>query len=529
MRWKPLTLDFLLEKHGLNHLGFVSLLGGWILFIAFCLFMVLSIDIEQAGFAENLSAVLSTDYLMFQIPVWLGVLLVFWLGFEWGFIPVFLYAVIMAFGFEMNPIWAILYGLSFVLGLAIYALAYFCVPADIRLKSLKSIAFFTVVSVVASLAGSLGSFIWSTYYNFGIGDVMVIWKRWWTGMFLGSVFFVGPLLYLFSSKIDKLKKRFFANPPEPNVSISWIYSTIASVAAVLILFILSVKSLATQSLFEFLPDGSDVLILNLQGANESFAMVTWISIGLVLVTSVTGIYLMGNWNRRLKEKVDEQTLELSHKEKMLREALENRDELLDEIHDRIRYNLTIVLALLELQLKNDSEKSAETMLKDSHSRIQSMAIIHETMAATKSVSRVNIKNYVFKLSNRLQRVYKEELPDVDISIRADDVMLDLNRAFPCAIILNELVVNAYEHAFATGGTGQIIIEIRNDNGQMNLRISDTGKGLPKDFNMMKRDTLGLKLVRTLTRELGADFRIEDYDTSTFLLEIPHYEKKFNLN
>lgn len=529
MRWKPLTLDFLLNKHGLKNVGVVFLLFGWIVIIASCLYVILGIDIQQAGFSENISTVINNDYLLMQLPVWMGILLVFWLGFEWGFIPVFLSAVIMALGSTMAPQWAILYGLSFVLGLAIYALAYFCVPSDISLRSLKSIAFFTVVSVIASLASSLGSFIWSASFNLSIAEAMFIWKRWWTGIFFGSAFIIGPLLYFFTPLMVRLKHHYFVDPPNPKVSISWIYSTIASVAAVLILFILSAKTLASSSLMDQLPALSEPVIQNVQGANEMFAMVTWISIGLILTTSVMAIYLMSNWNRKLKEKVDEQTVELSQKEKMLRETIDNRDKLLHEIHDRIRSNLSIVLALLELQLKNNAENPPENLLRDSHSRIRSMALIHETMAGTQSASRVNIKKYAYKLSNRLRQSYKKMRPHIDISIEAEDLILDINKAFPVAIILNELLENAYEHGFRTEDRGNIYIEIQNSSNAAMLRVKNTGMGLPDDFGSNSRSTLGIKLIRTLTRQLHAEFKIEDYDTPTFSLQIPHYEEPFRMN
>lgn len=340
-------------------------------------------------------------------------------------------------------------------------------------------------------------------------------------MFFQSVFLIGPLLYLFSARVEHLKQKYFKAPPSPNVSITWIYGTIGSVAIVLIVFILSAKTLGTGNLAEQYSTLPTSLLQDLRGANESFAMVTWISIGLVLVTSATGIYLLGTWNRKLKEEVDEQTIKLSQKEKMLRDAIDDRDDLLEEIHDRMRNNLTIVLALLELQLKNrEEEKSIDEILRDSHSRIRSMAVIHETMAGTHSVSRVNLKNYAFKLSNKLRQSYRNDNKDVEMIIKADDLLIDIDRAFPFAMILNELLVNAYDHAFTEEESGSIYVEIKAKEEHIDLRVRDTGKGLPDDFNEIEKRTLGIKLVRTLSKQLNAEFKIENFQKTCFLIRIP---------
>jgi len=518
MRWKPLTMDFLLAKHGLKDTGFQLVLGIWILLIFASLASAFVIGFSSSGIYGELYNISAQNYILVQVPVFIGVLLVFWLGFEWGFIPVFLSTFMIAFSSFMPVQWAILYGLSFGLGLGIYAVAYYSVPVDISLSSLRSIAYFVIVSVVASLASSLGSFVWSEFFNLSATDTMLIWKGWWTGMFLTTVLCIAPLLYLFSPFIYRIRDNYFSTPSDSQVSVKWIYGSVISVAVVLILFILAAKTLGSQSITEEMANVSKEAVINLKGANESFEIVSWISIGLVLISGMGGIYLVGSWNRNLKEKVNEQTAELKKKEKLLREALTDRDHLLDEIHDRVRDNLTKMLALLELQLKVKENRPAEEILKGSHSRIRAMSLIHETMAHSNSIRQVSLKNYAIKLSNRLQHSFRSKEKNIEVNIEADDgIILDIDRAFPFAMILNELMVNAYTHAFEGLDEGSIRININRTDTSIRLKIRDNGIGLPEDIETLQNRTLGLRLVKMMARQLKAEFKIVNYEEPCFTL------------
>jgi hypothetical protein len=293
-----------------------------------------------------------------------------------------------------------------VLGLGIYALAYYCVPFDPALRDLKSFVFFTIVSFVAAIASSLGSFVWSDFFDLNPFQTITLWKGWWTGMFLQSMFIVAPILFLLTPSVSSFREEIFPEFPKPEVSLAWIYSAIGSVVVVLLFFIIGAKILGTESLYHQIDSLDAGISQQLLQSGESLQLISWISIGLVLSLGIGGIYLVGSWNRQLQEQVDRKTYLLQQSEEQLKDALEERDMFLDTIHDRIRNNLTMVLALLELQLKNVVKKPIAEILKDSHSRIRCLALIHETMDQSESFQVVNFKKYAFKLSNRKQKTYQ---------------------------------------------------------------------------------------------------------------------------
>jgi signal transduction histidine kinase len=179
----------------------------------------------------------------------------------------------------------------------------------------------------------------------------------------------------------------------PNVTLGWIYTSIASVAIVLMFFIVGAKILGTETLYQQITALEAGVGEKIIQSNASLEIISWISIGLVLILGTGSIYLVGSWNKNLKEKVDRKTEQLKKSQYQLEEALDERNVLLDTIHDRVRNNLTMVLALLELQLKGEEEKSNEEILKDSYSRIRSLALVHETMVQSQTFEQVNLKNF----------------------------------------------------------------------------------------------------------------------------------------
>lgn len=517
-RWKPLTLDYILEKYRPGEWRLYVVLAIWIFLIGMSIFSVLVLFPSQSFISQTGGQSLYTFFMMYP-PLFIGTLLLFWLGFEWGFIPVFLSGFLIAYASAMPFYWAILFGVAFILGLAIYGLAYYSLPVTPRVNSIKSIAFFSVVSFLAAIASSLGSFVWSLYHDLSAAESIIIWKGWWTGVFLQSMILVGPLLYFFTPAMERLKQRYF-HVPEPKVSINWVYASIVTVVMALSLFIFGGHFLGSTGIKQelaLLPQqfGEDLL-----KANESFQIISYISIGIVMTVGLGGIYLVGTWNRNLQQQVDLKTKQLQESERELRNSLKERNLLLKKIHERVRSNLTIMLAILELQLKNKNMKPMEEILKDSHSRIRSMAIIHETMHQSETVDLVNMKSYTIKLSNRLRQSYERKNQNIDVSINSDEVFLEIDRAVPFAMILNELLVNAYMHAFKGLNEGTIFVEIKKTDHEIVLSVRDNGIGLPGDLGTIENKTLGMKLIRTLSKQLDGEFTIVDRTKTSFMFRLP---------
>lgn len=517
-RWSPLPLDFLLDKYRLGSSRVLYLLGLWILLITVSIASVVWISPNEfLLFKQGKSSV--NQFFLFYPPLILSTLALFWLGFEWGFIPLFLSGFVMTFSASVTYYWGLLFGIAFVLGLGIYALTYYCVPFDPGLRDIKSFAFFTVVSFFAAIASSLGSFVWSDFFSLSPFQTITLWKGWWTGMFLQSMVIVAPLLYLLTPRVSEIRNKIFPEFPKPKVTLGWIYSAIGSVVVVLLVFIIAAKVLGTETLQQvsMLEAGLSQKLLQ---SNESLQIISWISIALVLALGSGSIYLVGSWNKNLQSKVDHKTKQLVRSQNKLEEALGERDLLLDTIHDRVRNNLTMVLALLELQLKGEAEKSNDEILKDSHSRIRSLALIHETMVQGESFEEVNLKNFAIKLSNRLQKSFESSQQNIEVSMNAEEIDVHIDRAVPVAMILNELMVNAFMHGFENLDKGMVFVNLRSKNGHLRLQVRDNGRPLPPNFEKIINHTLGYKLIRTLVKQLQGKFEVLDKENPCIEVRVP---------
>lgn len=522
--YQPLTMDYILGEQGIGSLKFLGLLAVWVALIAVSISSVFVVE-NYFGFSDILNQDKIGQVFLIQIPMLIGMLLMFWVGFEWGFIPVFVSTFVLAFTASMTWYWSLLYSFSFTLGLSIFALSYYCVSFDLSLRDLKSFTFYIVVSLFAALACSLGAFVWSRFYNLPLFETLLIWKSWWVSLFLQSVLVAGPILYFFTPMVYRFRGKKFNVPEKEEVSLKWIYSTITIVVLVLAMFIISAKLLGSQSIEnEIMNSGlamGSELYSSISSVNESFEIVTWISISLVFFIGIGSIYLVGSWNKNLQDEVDTQTHELRLNEIKLNAALDERNELLNEIHNRVRTNLTMVLAVLELQLKSDTYKTNEQILKDSHSLIRSLTIVHESMSQTKSASQVDLKNYAIKLSNRVEQSLRKDKKDIQFTVKADEgITLDMDRAIPFSLITNELVMNACNHGFKTGDKGSVVIDISKDDEIITLKVSNNGQGLPSNFENKATSGIGMRIIRAFSKQLNAELDYFSTNITTFILKIP---------
>jgi two-component sensor histidine kinase len=171
-------------------------------------------------------------------------------------------------------------------------------------------------------------------------------------------------------------------------------------------------------------------------------------------------------------------------------------------------------------LKNDQ---AIEMFRDNQDRITSMALVHEQLYQSKDLANVNFGAYIRKLVNSLSSSREADAGKIILEIESEDVTLGVNTAIPCGLIINELVSNAFKHAFPGGREGIISIAYRTTNeNRVELIIRDNGVGLPKEMDLRNAGTLGLQLVINLVehqllgqielrRNEGTEFRIKFVD------------------
>lgn len=217
--------------------------------------------------------------------------------------------------------------------------------------------------------------------------------------------------------------------------------------------------------------------------------------------------LVIGWVYTLRRQVKKQTQEIQN-------SLEEKEMLLREVHHRVKNSLSIVSGLIELQLDSADDPKARKLLKDSQSRIQSVGLVHDKLYQTDTFSDVKLGDYLKELVETIHETFDDHNKTVGLQFHLDAVEMDIDKMIPCGLLVNELVVNAYKHAFNQERQDTLTIELQSQNGIVELSVIDNGPGLPGDFDLSYSDSLGVMLINTFASQLEAETEIETSEEGT---------------
>jgi PAS domain S-box-containing protein len=245
----------------------------------------------------------------------------------------------------------------------------------------------------------------------------------------------------------------------------------------------------------------------------------FLSVPVILKEELVGQIAISNSNRDYSEKDLEAILRLTHfytmalqkvrDEEELKNSLAEKEVLLREIHHRVKNNMQIISSLLNLQIQYEDLDETISVLKESQGRIKSMAIIHEKLYQSSSLTNINFKEYIEKLILDIYYSYGILNGSIQSVLDIEDINLNIDTAIPLGLIINELITNSIKYAFP-GNVGKIMIKLESNHDQLELTIADNGTGISEELVLETSKTLGLQLVNSLINQL--DGRLE-LDTS----------------
>ncbi|NQE46411.1 Chemotaxis response regulator protein-glutamate methylesterase [ANME-1 cluster archaeon GoMg2] len=267
--------------------------------------------------------------------------------------------------------------------------------------------------------------------------------------------------------------------------------------------------------------GKEAVIIRVEHANRLFGLIAVLRAPDVVVdeeekellNEVAGDIAFGLHNMEMEEarKQAEDQIEASLKEK---------EVLLREIHHRVKNNLQVVSSLLNMQARAAKDKNTIDVLLESRDRINTMALIHTKLYESENLSQINMKGFVDNMLRQLVQSYP--VPDTKITqiVQGDDYPFPISVAVPVGLIVNELLSNAFKHAFVNRKEGKIEVSFgASEEGGVSLAISDDGVGLPKGFDINKSKTLGLRLVKILAEDqLQGNLEVIGDKGATFNIE-----------
>jgi two-component sensor histidine kinase len=209
----------------------------------------------------------------------------------------------------------------------------------------------------------------------------------------------------------------------------------------------------------------------------------------------------------------------------LRQALGDKETLIKEVHHRVKNNLQMLCSLLELQGEAIQSREGKEALELSTTRIYAIARLYEQLYRSMSSGQIVLCEYLAGLAQTFQQTYGGSglvfhLPE------NKGIYLDMERAIPCGLILNELFTNAAKHAFPPGAPGEVGADVEALGDRIRIRIWDNGRGLPQGLDIQRSNSLGLRLVRILAQRLKADIQVESYEGAAFTLTFPSAPEEY---
>jgi PAS domain S-box-containing protein len=218
--------------------------------------------------------------------------------------------------------------------------------------------------------------------------------------------------------------------------------------------------------------------------------------------------------------------EQKQSERKMLASLQEKEVMLREIHHRVKNNLAIISSLFQLQLGQVADPLTQQLLRDAQDRVRSMALVHEQLYNSDNLAAICFHEYARSLADEILNSYRLSDEGVELRFEIQPVMLSINQAIPCGLLLNELLTNCLKHAFLPGIRGAITIDLKDEAGVAHLSVRDTGRGLPLEPESAKPRSLGMKLIHSLSRQLGGKMEYDSRPTGTeaklvFPIEISH--------
>ena len=240
--------------------------------------------------------------------------------------------------------------------------------------------------------------------------------------------------------------------------------------------------------------------------------------------SVSSIKLKGAWNTIgiIRDITNRKRFE-----DKIKAALKEKEILLKEIHHRVKNNLQTIISLLNLQSGYIKDKQALRVFKNSQERVRAMALIHEKLYKSTDLAKINFQEYVGGLISYLFDSHSLPLDQVQLKLKIEDIVVDIETAIPLGLVINELVSNSFKHAFPEKRKGELRVELgKSDEEEFDYKlvVDDNGVGFPENLNLQDSNTLGFVMVETLVKQMHGVLDIEKKDGTKFIIKFNRLKK-----
>lgn len=249
----------------------------------------------------------------------------------------------------------------------------------------------------------------------------------------------------------------------------------------------------------------------------------------ILILFLGLLYNRYRLKQEANKKLEDKRQKINEQNELLKKLLLEKEWLIKEIHHRVKNNLQIVISLLNTQSAYLDNEDALLAIQNSQHRMHAMSLIHQKLYQSDNLATIDMAWYIKELINYLKDCFDTN-KKIEYQLDTVNVELDVSQAVPLGLILNEAISNAIKYAFPDNGRGIVLVELKNlHENKYQLTISDNGIGVPNNFEIENRDSLGMNLMQGLSGQIDGDFEIKNENGLKIIINFTKKEQFTDTN
>jgi two-component sensor histidine kinase len=207
-------------------------------------------------------------------------------------------------------------------------------------------------------------------------------------------------------------------------------------------------------------------------------------------------------------------------ESNLIENLQEKRVLLNEVHHRVNNNLNSIISLLYLENSKAESPDSKQIIETLTGRIYSMALVHEQLYKSKDFKNISVNDYIPVLVSYIKGMHPAAGDEIKINYRIGEMALDITKAIPFGMLLNEIISNSFKHAFPGSRGGKITIDVKEENNKCLMAVCDNGIGIPDITKLITEESHGVELIRLLVKQLSGEISSTGSDGLKYNIVFP---------
>jgi two-component sensor histidine kinase len=242
--------------------------------------------------------------------------------------------------------------------------------------------------------------------------------------------------------------------------------------------------------------------------------------GIIILSTIIIFLILNNHNsKKREEQLYIKNKQISSQNLLIEQSLKEKEALIKEIHHRVKNNLQIISSMLSLQIGKISDKGMQSILRDAQQRINSISLTHQMLYQKDNISSISLGDYIENLVGQIEKTIFSSDIELITSISSRDRKINIDSAVPLGLLINEILTNAYKHAFSANEKGTVVVSLIDSDEECVLKISDNGKGLPENYDKLNQNSMGMELINILADQLSANLKIERTNGTTFIIKM----------